>query len=59
MRIEFMASFPDIQSAITISSDGATRVKLDIPESDIANAVKLVLLKDKAFKVTIEADGGE
>lgn len=58
MIIEFMASFPDLQSAITISGDGATRVKLDIPESEIANAVKLVLLKGQAFRVKIESVEG-
>jgi len=52
--IQFIASLPDIQSAIAISGEGATRVKLDIPESEIANAVKLVTLKGKAFRVTIE-----
>ncbi|GAH10431.1 unnamed protein product [marine sediment metagenome] len=40
-------------SAISIGGDGATRVKFDIPESDIAQAVKLVLLKGQAFKVNI------
>ncbi len=59
-KIEFIASLPDILTAITISGEGATRVKFDIPESEIANAVKLVLLKGKAFKVkitTINKDG--
>ena len=54
MDIEFIASLPDIQSAISIGGDGATRVKFDIPESDLAGAVKLVMLKGKAFKVKIE-----
>ena len=54
MKIEFIASLPDIQSAISIGGDGATRVKLDIPESELAEAVKLVMLKGKAFKVKIE-----
>ena len=54
MEITFIASLPDIQSAISIGGDGATRVKFDIPESEIAEAVKLVLLKGQAFRVTIE-----
>ena len=54
MEIEFIASLPDIMTAISIGGDGATRVKFDIPESEIANAVKLVLLKGQAFKVKIE-----
>ena len=56
MEIEFVASLPDILTAITISGEGATRVKFDIPESEIANAVKLVLLKGKAFRVRISIE---
>ena len=51
--IKFAASLPNIQSAISVGGDGV-RVKLDIPETDIAEALKLVLLKGKVFTVTIE-----
>lgn len=54
MKLEFIASLPDIQSAITISGEGATRVKFDIPESELPNAIKLVMLKGQAFKISIE-----
>jgi len=54
MEISFNASLPDIQSAITIGGDGSTRVKLDIPSCDIANAVKLTLLRGQAFTVIIQ-----
>jgi hypothetical protein len=54
VKIVFMASLACLQSAITIGNDGATRVRLDIPESEIAEAVKLVMLKSKAFRVTLE-----
>jgi hypothetical protein len=54
MRIEMIASLPPIQSAINIGGDGATRIKLDIPASELANAIKLVMLKGQAFKITIE-----
>jgi len=54
MQIEFIATLPDSSTAISISGDGASRVKLDIPDSELANAVKLVLLKGKAFRVKIE-----
>ncbi len=56
MRISFLATVPDIMSAINISGQGTVRLKLDIPESEIAEAVKLVLLKNTAFRVTIDAD---
>ena len=54
MQISFLASLPDIQSAINIGGDGATRLKIDIPESELAQAVKLVMLKGQAFRVKIE-----
>ena len=54
MKIEFIASLPDIQTALGISGDGSTRVKFDIPESELLEAVKLVMLKGQAFKITIE-----
>lgn len=54
MIIEFIATLSNSQNAITISDEGDTRVRFDIPASELANAVKLVLLKGKAFKVKIE-----
>ena len=59
MKIEFIASLPPIQSAINIGGDGSTRVKLDIPESELAEAVKLVMLKGLAFNVKIESIEGK
>ena len=59
MKIEFIASLPDVSTAIAISGDGSTRVKLDIPESELAEAVKLVMLKGQAFKVKIETIKGD
>jgi len=54
-KIQFIASLPDILSAINIAGqDGNSRIKLDIPASDIGAVVKLIELKGKAFKVTIE-----
>jgi len=57
MEIQFIASLPDIQSAISIGGDGATRVKFDIPESELAEAMKLVMFKGQAFKVKVETIG--
>lgn len=54
MKLEFVASLADIQTAISIGGDGSTRVKFDIPESELSEAVKLVMLKGQAFKVMIE-----
>jgi len=54
-KIEFIASLPDILSATNIAGvDGNSRVKFDIPASDIEAVFKLIRLKGQAFKVTIE-----
>ena len=54
-KIVFIASLPDILSAINIAGqDGNSRIKLDIPASDIAAIVQLIEMKGQVFKVTIE-----
>lgn len=54
-KIEFIASLPDILSAINIAGqDSFSRIKLDIPASDISAVVKLIAMKGQVFKVTIE-----
>jgi len=54
-KIEFIASLPPIQSAVNISGNGdGARVKLDIPGTEMAQVLKLLLLTGKSFKVTIE-----
>jgi len=59
-KIEFIASLPDILSAINIAGvDGNCRIKLDIPASDIEAIMKLISMKGQAFKVTIEKCEGD
>ena len=53
MIIEFIASLSDTSTAICVGGEGA-KVKFDIPESELPNVLKLVLLKGTAFKVKIE-----
>ena len=38
----FIATIPDIQSAMSVSGDGSARVKLDIPESELAEVLKFM-----------------
>jgi len=60
MKIEFNASLPDILSSINIAGvDGNSRVKFDIPASDIEAVFKLIRLKGQVFKVSIEQTDGE
>jgi len=50
----FYASLPDIQSAINFSGAGnGARIKLDVSETEIAEVIKLMLLRGKIFKVEI------
>ncbi len=59
-KIEFVASLPDILSAINIAGqDGNSRIKLDIPASDVEAVVKLIGLKGEVFKVTVEGVKGD
>jgi hypothetical protein len=51
----FKAAFPVIQSAIKIRGDcGGMRIQLDIPESEMAEAVKILAWRMKVLQVTIE-----
>ena len=53
--IQFKAYFPNIQTAIKITGQGdGMRIQLDIPESEIGNAVKLVLMRECILDITIK-----
>ena len=53
--IIFQASLPLIQSAIKRSGNGdGMRVQIDIPESEMADAIRLFTCVQKRLKVTIE-----
>lgn len=57
-KFSFTASLPPIQSAINVSGQGdGARIKLDIPQSELAAIINLQLLSGKVFKVTIEPEG--
>lgn len=51
--VSFLANFPPIKSAIIVGQDGM-QVKLEIPESEMANAVKLLAFRNYRLRVTIE-----
>ena len=53
--ITFSASFPEIQSAISIGGAGG-RIKLDVPETEMAALVKLAAYgRGKELVVTVRA----
>ena len=52
----FRASFPPIQSAIKIGPEGM-RLQLDVPESEMGEAIKLLQWRSIAVRVVIEPEG--
>ena len=49
----FRASFPPILSAIRMAGDGGMRVMFDIPETDMPEALKLLMWKGSVLTVTV------
>lgn len=53
----FIATVPQIQSAFNVGGDGSARLKLDVPESEIAEVVKLIAFgRDKALRITVTSE---
>lgn len=49
----FIGSIPPIMSGIKTGGDGM-RVQFDIPETEMGQAAKLLLMRGKALKITVE-----
>ena len=58
LRAEFAAALPNIQGAVRFG-DGACRLQLDIPESDLHESLKLALMYGKVLRVVIVTEDGE
>ena len=55
--ITFRASFPPIQSAIKRSGNNdGLRIQLDIPESDVPQAVMLLAMVQERLLITVEIE---
>jgi hypothetical protein len=50
--VTFLAAFPDVQGQLKIGRDGL-RLVWEVPESEIAAALRLVLWRDKVLRVTV------
>jgi hypothetical protein len=56
-KIEFIASIPPIQSAVSVSGEQSARIKLDVPSSELPEVLKLMAFySGKAFRVTISEE---
>ena len=55
----FLAAFPAIQSAIKVYGDKqGMRVQLDIPESEMGEALKLLMWRERVLRITVEPEAG-
>lgn len=52
----FWASLPDIQSALSISGKGSSRIKLDVPETELPQVLRLLTAQGQALKITVEVE---
>lgn len=53
-KVTFIATFPSISSAIKVDGAGGMRIQLDIPESEMSEAVKLLLYRQVVLSITVE-----
>ena len=56
MSATFTATLPPLLSAIRISGDGGCRIMLDVPESEMGEAVKLLMWRQMPLRVTVEPE---
>lgn len=60
MKIEFIASLPPIQSAISLDGMGdGGRIKLDVSRQYINELLRLQQMAGKPIKIIAEVDDGE
>lgn len=52
----FRASLPPIMSAIRAGGDGGVRIQLDIPDTDMAEVLRLLLWRDRVLLVTVRPE---
>ena len=45
-----------ILSAIKVSGDGGARIQFDVPDSDLAEALKLLLWRERVLVMTVEPE---
>lgn len=58
-RAEFEAIIPDTATAIQVHGGGGCRLRLDVDESNLPEALRLVMWRDMTIKVTVEPAGNK
>lgn len=57
-EIRFFGTFPPIQSAIKVDgSGGGMRIQIDIPESEMGQAVMLLAMREQILDITVKTHG--
>jgi len=56
-QVSFRASIPHKAAAIDVHGDEGARLVLDISDSDLADFLPVVTMRNKVLRVTIEAEG--
>jgi len=52
---QFYGSIPPIASACNLGGDGAARLKIDVPESDLPEVLKFMALgREQLLRITVE-----
>ena len=57
MEVTFKASLPAVHGAIDIHGSDGVRVKLDVDEQSLPQALKLVMFKGQVLDVTVRGEG--
>ena len=55
--VTFLCSIAPLQSAVQVTGDGnGLRLKIDVPESELNNALPLLAMRNEVLRVTVEVD---
>ena len=55
-KCSFLASIPNIGTAIKIHGEGGWRVQFDIPASEEGAALELLTMREMVLRVTVEPE---
>lgn len=55
----FLVTLPPILSAIRMAGDGGMRIQLDVPESEMGEAIKLLMWRERVLRITVEPEPGK
>lgn len=55
----FLVTIPPILSAIRMAGDGGMRIQFDVPESEMGEALKLLMWRERVLRVSVEPEQAE